>query len=72
MILKTLAGHMVGQIKNSVGVAPFIIVPTYNLEESIIQAYTSLSINDRTSIIGHEVAGNNLVFRVTQNSLLVR
>jgi hypothetical protein len=32
----------------------------------------SFSINDRTSIIGHEVTCYNLVFRVTQNSLLVR
>ena len=60
---------MSNQVKNLVRITDFVIIPRYNLNESISQSDTSLSVEDRSASVTQEVRRNNCIFSVTQNTL---
>lgn len=68
-LLHTLLRNMKGQIDNSVGVAPFIIVPGDQLDEVRVEWDTGLGIEDRASGVSNEVLADNFFISVSQDSL---
>lgn len=60
---------MSNQFQYLVRVTDFIVIPRYNLNESISQSDTSLCIEDRSASVTQEVAGNDSVLSVTQYTL---
>ena len=60
--------HVSNQVKNLVRITDFVIIPRYNLNESISQSDTSLSVEDRSASVTQEVRRNNCIFSVTQNT----
>ena len=62
-------GDVNTEVKNSVGVSPFVIIPRNNLDEVGIQGDTSLSIENGAVSISNEVRADNFIFSVSKNSL---
>ena len=60
---------MGNEVKNLVGITPFIVVPAYNFNKSRSQLNTGFGIKDRCTGIAQEVGRNNIIISVTQNSL---
>lgn len=52
---------MVSQINQSVGVAPFVIVPGDQFNEGVIQSNTSSGVEDAASGIMNEIGTNNFI-----------
>ena len=64
-----LLRNMKGQIDNSVGITPFIIVPRDQLNKVRVEGDTSLSIEDGASGVSDEVLADNFFVSVSQDSL---
>jgi len=58
-----------GQVNNSVGVSPFVIVPGNQLNEVRVKRNTSSSIEDGASGIRNEVLADNFFISISQNTL---
>ena len=62
---------MAGQINDSVGVSPFVIIPGDQFVEFVVQSNTSLSVKNRRSALMNEVSRSNFVFSISQISLKI-
>ena len=60
---------MTGEIEHLVGEAPLVIVPSDELDKVAVQGDTGLCIEDRGVRIRTEVAGNDLIVDIFQNTL---
>jgi hypothetical protein len=58
-----------GQVHQSVGVPPFIVVPRNELVEVGVEGNACFSINDGAAWIMEHILGNNLIISVSKNSL---
>jgi len=58
-----------GQIEDSVGVAPFVVVPGDQLDEVGVKGDTSLSIEDGGSSITDEILGDDFFISVAEDTL---
>src|SRR5690242_13903387 len=67
-----LANHVAQQIDAAVGVAPFVVVPANELEEAIIQLDSRAGVEDAGVLVVDEVAGHDLIARVSEYVLQVR
>ncbi len=60
---------MTGEIEHLVGEAPLVVVPSDELDKVAVQGDTGLCIEDRGVRIRTEVAGNDLIVDIFQNTL---
>ena len=60
---------MEGQIEESVGVAPFVVVPGDQLDEVGVEGNTGLGIEDRGSTITDEILTDDFFVSVTEDTL---
>jgi hypothetical protein len=67
--LYLLLGDVEGQIEESVGVAPFVIVPGDELNEVGVKGDTGLSIEDGGSGITNEILGDDFFISVSEDTL---
>ena len=64
-----MLAHVVSELNKSVGVAPLVVVPGDDLHEAGVKLDTSTGVEDGGTGVGDEVAGDNLVFGVAEDSL---
>ena len=60
---------MTGEVEHLVGEAPFVVVPSDELDKVAVQGDTGLSVKDGGMRIGAEVAGDDLIVDILQNTL---
>lgn len=63
------SGNVVGEIDESVGVSPLVVVPRDELDEVGGERDTSLGVEDGGSGVSDEVRGDNLISSVSKNTL---
>ena len=66
-----LLTHVVGELDESVGVSPLVIVPGDNLHESRAHLNASLSVEDGGPGVVHEVGRHDGIFSVSKDALEV-
>lgn len=69
MIFKSFTLNIFGEIKHSVGVAPFIIVPCNDLVEIFVQGDACMNVQDWGMSIMADIRGDNFILWIAQNSL---
>ena len=67
--LRILIGSKHQKVHNTLGVTPFVIVPSNEFDEVGIQSDTSLSIEDGGSGFSDEVSGDNFFITIGKNTL---
>mmetsp|Transcript_27690 Transcript_27690/g.67390 ORF Transcript_27690/g.67390 Transcript_27690/m.67390 type:complete len:357 (-) Transcript_27690:112-1182(-) len=60
-----------GQVDQTVGVSPFVIIPRDNLVEVVVQGHASTSVNNGTALVMKNILGNNGIIGVSENTLEV-
>jgi hypothetical protein len=63
--------HKVGELNESVGVAPLVVVPGDNLDEAGVKRDTSTGVEDGGAGVGDEIAGDNLIVGVAEDTIEV-
>ena len=66
-----LLGHVVGKINESVGVAPLIIIPGDDLDESGRELDTSILVEAGGKRAGNEILGDDGLIGVTKNTIKI-
>jgi hypothetical protein len=56
------------EVKNTAGVSPLVVVPGDKLDEVIIESDTGLRIKDGRVVVTIQVAGDNLVLSVGEDT----
>src|SRR5436190_7898127 len=69
--LKPALYHVFQQIRHAMAVAPFVVVPTHQFEEAIVQLDAGALIVDRRRRAMDEIRAHDLVFRVIQQAFKV-
>lgn len=70
--LYLLLGDVEGQIEESVGVAPFVVVPGDELNEVGVKGDTGLGIEDGGSAITNEILGDDFFISVSEDTLKIQ
>jgi hypothetical protein len=68
-MLGILGCHEDKEVNNSLRVAPFVVVPCDELDETRIQSDSGLGVKDRGIGIADEIGGNDFLLSVVKNSL---
>jgi len=70
--LSVSLGDVEGQIEESVGVAPFVIVPGNQLNEVGVEGDTGLGIEDGASAVTNKVLGDDFFISVSEDTLKIQ
>src|SRR5262249_36581965 len=70
--LLTLADHVFQQIDTTIRIAPFVVVPANQLEETIVEFNSGAGVEYTRIRIVDEVRRHHFVFRIGQNAFQVR
>lgn len=68
LLLGILLGGIEEQIADTVGVAPFVIVPGNDLDKLLVKHDTSVGIEDARGVAADEVSGDDAVFGVLDDA----
>lgn len=61
-------GDVADKVQDTAGVAPLVVIPRHKLDKVVVEADTSLSVEDGGVGVAVQVSGNELVLGVSKNT----